>query len=123
MSNTKDITQVRNGMSVRKFLAAELRPKGKTFTWFNMISVPIMTLGVVLIVIRFAKGIGSITNLDQDIPWGLWIGFDVVTGVAFAGGAYVLTFKRLNVRAGVARPNWRVVSRASRHVLPVLRDR
>ena len=92
MSNTKDITQVRNGMSVRKFLAAELRPKGKTFTWFNMISVPIMTLGVVLIVIRFAKGIGSITNLDQDIPWGLWIGFDVVTGVAFAGGAYVLTF-------------------------------
>jgi Ni/Fe-hydrogenase subunit HybB-like protein len=45
-----------------------------------------------LIVIRFWKGLGSITNLTQDIPWGLWIGFDVVTGVAFAGGAYVLTF-------------------------------
>jgi Ni/Fe-hydrogenase subunit HybB-like protein len=43
-------------------------------------------------VIRFWKGIGSITNLTQEIPWGLWIGFDVVTGVAFAGGAYVLTF-------------------------------
>jgi Ni/Fe-hydrogenase subunit HybB-like protein len=26
------------------------------------------------------------------VPWGLWIGFDVVTGVAFAGGAYVITF-------------------------------
>ena len=26
------------------------------------------------------------------IPWGFWIGFDVVTGVAFAGGAYVITF-------------------------------
>ena len=51
-----------------------------------------MVLGVVLIVIRFAKGIGSITNLGQEFPWGLWIGFDVVTGVAFAGGAYVLTF-------------------------------
>ena len=24
-------------------------------------------------------------------PWGIWIGFDVITGVAFAGGAYVLT--------------------------------
>ncbi|MCF8225142.1 MAG: polysulfide reductase NrfD [Bacteroidales bacterium] len=92
MSNSKDIAQVREGMSVRKFLAAEFRPKGSIFTWFNMISVPVMTLGVVLIVIRFAKGIGSITNLTQEVPWGLWIGFDVVTGVAFAGGAYVLTF-------------------------------
>jgi Ni/Fe-hydrogenase subunit HybB-like protein len=51
-----------------------------------------MILGLVLIVIRFAKGIGSITNLTQEVPWGLWIGFDVVTGVAFAGGAYVITF-------------------------------
>jgi len=45
-----------------------------------------------LIVIRFAKGLGSVTNLTQEVPWGLWIGFDVVTGVAFAGGAYVITF-------------------------------
>ena len=45
-----------------------------------------------LIVIRFIYGIGSITNLTQEVPWGLWIGFDVVTGVAFAGGAYVITF-------------------------------
>jgi len=43
-------------------------------------------LGIVLIAIRFWKGIGSITNLSQEVPWGLWIGFDVVTGVAFAGG-------------------------------------
>ena len=57
-----------------------------------MISFPIMILGLVLIIIRFAKGIGAITNLTQETPWGLWIGFDVVTGVAFAGGAYVLTF-------------------------------
>jgi Ni/Fe-hydrogenase subunit HybB-like protein len=51
-----------------------------------------MFLGLVLIIIRFWKGIGSITNLTQEVPWGLWIGFDVVTGVAFAGGAYVITF-------------------------------
>jgi Ni/Fe-hydrogenase subunit HybB-like protein len=51
-----------------------------------------MMLGLALIAIRFYKGIGSVTNLSQEIPWGLWIGFDVVTGVAFAGGAYVITF-------------------------------
>jgi Ni/Fe-hydrogenase subunit HybB-like protein len=78
--------------STWKFLLGELKPKGKILTPFNIISLPIMLAGLVLIVIRFWKGIGSITNLTQDVPWGLWIGFDVVTGVAFAGGAYVLTF-------------------------------
>jgi len=94
MSNIGSITieKEQESKSTWKFLLGELKPKGKIFTPFNMISIPIMLLGLVLIVIRFWKGIGSITNLTQDVPWGLWIGFDVVTGVAFAGGAYVLTF-------------------------------
>ncbi|MCX6270891.1 MAG: polysulfide reductase NrfD [Bacteroidetes bacterium] len=73
-------------------LRKEKKMSNKVLTPFNLISVPIMLLGLILIVIRFWKGIGAITNLTQDVPWGLWIGFDVVTGVAFAGGAYVLTF-------------------------------
>jgi Ni/Fe-hydrogenase subunit HybB-like protein len=78
--------------STWQFILQEFKPKGKIFTPFNLISVPIILAGLVIIVIRFWKGIGSVTNLSQDIPWGLWIGFDVVTGVAFAGGAYVITF-------------------------------
>ncbi|MDX2415542.1 MAG: polysulfide reductase NrfD [Bacteroidales bacterium] len=77
---------------VKTFLKEQIKPRGKIFSPFNLITVPIIILGLILIVIRFAKGIGSITNLTQDVPWGLWIGFDVVTGVAFAGGAYVITF-------------------------------
>jgi Ni/Fe-hydrogenase subunit HybB-like protein len=79
-------------LSIGRFFLSELKPKGKWLTPFNIISLPIMLLGLLLIVIRFYKGIGSVTNLTQEIPWGLWIGFDVVTGVAFAGGAYVITF-------------------------------
>ena len=75
-----------------RFLIAEARPKGPVLTPFNVITAAIMLTTAVLLVIRFATGLGSITNLSQDVPWGLWIGFDVVTGVAFAGGAYVLTF-------------------------------
>ncbi len=75
-----------------KFFLSELKPKGKIITPFNIISALIIIVGVVLIVIRFAKGLGSVTNLNQEFPWGIWIGFDVVTGVAFAGGAYVITF-------------------------------
>lgn len=74
-----------------KFILSELKPKG-IFTPFNIISFPIIILGLVIIAYRFANGLGSVTNLSQDYPWGLWISFDVVTGVAFAGGAYVLVF-------------------------------
>ncbi len=94
MNNTSyTITKDHNTRKpVWKFLVSELKPKGKIFTPFNIISAPVILLGIVIIVIRFAKGIGSVTNLTQEVPWGLWIGFDVVTGVAFAGGAYVITF-------------------------------
>jgi len=92
MNKTIAIHRDNDGKPVWKFLVGELRPKGKIFTPFNIISVPIILLGLGLIVYRFAMGIGSITNLSQEVPWGLWIGFDVVTGVAFAGGAYVITF-------------------------------
>jgi Ni/Fe-hydrogenase subunit HybB-like protein len=86
------INRDNDGKSTWQFLMSELKPKGKFVTPFNIISLPIMLLGFILIIIRFWKGLGSITNLTQEVPWGLWIGFDVVTGVAFAGGAYVLTF-------------------------------
>jgi Ni/Fe-hydrogenase subunit HybB-like protein len=91
-NQTYSITADNDGKPIWKFLISELKPKGKILTPFNLISLPIMILGLTLIIIRFWKGLGSITNLTQETPWGLWIGFDVVTGVAFAGGAYVLTF-------------------------------
>src|SRR5512133_3523888 len=93
MNNTDyTLTQDNDGKSIWKFLVSEPKRKGSFLTPFNIISLPIMLLGLGIIVIRFWKGIGAVTNLTQEIPWGLWIGFDVVTGVAFAGGAYVLTF-------------------------------
>jgi Ni/Fe-hydrogenase subunit HybB-like protein len=86
------IARDNDGQSIVQFVLNELKPKGKMLTPFNIIAFPVIVVGIVLIVLRFMNGIGSITNLNQDTPWGLWIGFDVVTGVAFAGGAYVLTF-------------------------------
>lgn len=100
MRNDVPVVIEKDQKSTWKFILEELKPKGPIFTPFNLISVPIILMGLALIVIRFWKGIGSVTNLNQEIPWGLWIGFDVVTGVAFAGGAYVITFMVyiLNIR-------------------------
>ena len=78
--------------STLRFLLQELKPKGKLLTPFNIITLPVILLGLVLTVIRFTQGLGSVTNLNQQFPWGFWIGFDVVCGVAFAAGAYVITF-------------------------------
>jgi Ni/Fe-hydrogenase subunit HybB-like protein len=80
------------GESLTGFLRRQLRPRGRLITPFNVISLLIMATTAVILVVRFAYGLGSVTNLSQNYPWGLWIGFDVVTGVALAGGAYVLTF-------------------------------
>jgi Ni/Fe-hydrogenase subunit HybB-like protein len=88
----KAATEKERTSGLIKFILTELKPKGKWLTPFNLISIPVIVLAAVLLSIRFARGLGSITNLSQDFPWGLWIGFDVMTGVAFAGGAYVLTF-------------------------------
>ena len=75
-----------------KFILQEMKPRGKWLTPFNIISLPIMFIGFILLILRFVKGLGYATNLSQEFPWGFWIGFDVITGVAFAGGAYVITF-------------------------------
>ncbi|NIN72363.1 MAG: hypothetical protein GTO46_10695, partial [Gemmatimonadetes bacterium] len=87
-----------------RFMLAELRPKGSLLTPFNLISVPIILLGIGILVVRFTRGLGAVTNLSQEFPWGFWIGFDVVTGVAFAGGAYVITFAVYVMRLEKYRP-------------------
>ena len=41
-------------------------------------------------VVRFARGLGAVTNLSDAAPWGLWVAFDVMAGVALAAGGFVL---------------------------------
>ena len=40
---------------------------------------------------RYIFGLGVTTNLTDRTPWGLWIGFDVMGGVALAAGGFVIT--------------------------------
>jgi Ni/Fe-hydrogenase subunit HybB-like protein len=41
-----------------------------------------------VVIFRLLFGLGHVTNLSDQWPWGLWIGFDVLCGVALAGGGY-----------------------------------
>ncbi len=42
-------------------------------------------------VARFLYGLGPTTNLSDATPWGIWIGFDVMSGVALAAGGFIVT--------------------------------
>nr|NJM02946.1 hypothetical protein [Desulfobacula sp.] len=58
-------------------------------TPFNVVAGILLLAGAVITILRFTKGIGAVTNLDNNNPWGLWIGFDLMCGVALAAGGYV----------------------------------
>lgn len=58
------------------------------YTPFNITVGIIMIIGLFLTILRFTGGLSAVTNLDDNYPWGLWIGFDLMAGVALAAGGY-----------------------------------
>jgi Ni/Fe-hydrogenase subunit HybB-like protein len=64
-------------------------PRPKLLSPFNLISGIILIGGAVILAIRFTRGLAATTNLTHTNPWGLWIGFDVMSGVALAAGGFV----------------------------------
>ena len=56
----------------------------KTLLW------ALVGAAVVAAFARFWHGLGAATALTDRTPWGLWIGFDVMGGVALAAGGFVL---------------------------------
>jgi Ni/Fe-hydrogenase subunit HybB-like protein len=55
----------------------------KTLLW------ALMGVWVVVTVARFGHGIGATSGLTDVAPWGFWIAFDVMAGVALAAGGFV----------------------------------
>jgi Ni/Fe-hydrogenase subunit HybB-like protein len=58
-------------------------------TPFNILTGIVLFMGLILTVLRFTQGIGAVTNLDNNNPWGMWIGFDLLCGVSLAAGGYM----------------------------------
>lgn len=62
--------------------------KHKYFTPGVIVLIIIAINGLVFLMGRFLFGIGAVTNLNNQYPWGLWIGVDVAAGVALAAGGF-----------------------------------
>jgi Ni/Fe-hydrogenase subunit HybB-like protein len=59
-------------------------------TFWRVVFVAIMIVGLYATWIRFSQGLGASTNLSDEFPWGIWIGFDILCGVMLAAGGFTL---------------------------------
>jgi Ni/Fe-hydrogenase subunit HybB-like protein len=71
------------GKPWREYLKDQLTP-------MNAVAAVILAVGIPILVARFALGLGATTNLSQSAPWGIWIGFDMMTGIVLAAGGFTI---------------------------------
>jgi Ni/Fe-hydrogenase subunit HybB-like protein len=71
------------GMGWGEYLRSLLTP-------WNAIATIILVVGLPLLAYRFTAGLGATTALSQAYPWGLWIGFDMMTGIVLAAGGFTV---------------------------------
>jgi Ni/Fe-hydrogenase subunit HybB-like protein len=60
------------------------------FTIWRTIFALLLAAGAYSAYLRVRYGLGGVTNLSDQFPWGLWIGFDVLCGVGLAAGGFTL---------------------------------
>jgi Ni/Fe-hydrogenase subunit HybB-like protein len=73
-------------------------------TFWRAVGLVILAFGAVATYIRFAKGLGAATNLSDEFPWGIWIGFDILCGVMLAAGGFTLMAATHIFHTGKYRP-------------------
>ena len=58
------------------------------FTPGVLVLLGLAMVGLGFAIARFTLGLGAVTHLSDQYPWGLWIAIDVATGVALAAGGF-----------------------------------
>src|SRR6201987_3070772 len=59
-------------------------------TFWRVIFLVIMTLGLYSTYVRYLRGLGAVSNMTDQFPWGFWIGFDCLCGVMLAAGGFCM---------------------------------
>ena len=58
-------------------------------TGWQAISTTLILAGTLAAIARFTYGLGATTNLTDEFPWGLWIGFDFL-GIGLAASGFTI---------------------------------
>ena len=59
-------------------------------TFWRVVFIVIMVLGIYSSYVRYFHGLGAVSNMSDQFPWGLWIGFDCLCGVMLAAGGFIM---------------------------------
>ena len=59
-------------------------------TFWRVVFLVIMALGVYSTYVRYLRGLGAVSNMTDQFPWGFWIGFDCLCGVMLAAGGFCI---------------------------------
>jgi Ni/Fe-hydrogenase subunit HybB-like protein len=59
-------------------------------TFWKTVFIVIMALGIYSAIIRYSRGLGAVSNMTDQFPWGFWIGFDCLCGVMLAAGGFCI---------------------------------
>ncbi len=63
---------------------------GKLFTRPFYFFLLLFMIALAILATRFIFGLGSVTNLNDGYPWGIWIVIDVMIGTAFGCAGYAV---------------------------------
>ncbi|MHA2621320.1 MAG: NrfD/PsrC family molybdoenzyme membrane anchor subunit [bacterium JZ-2024 1] len=79
------------GLAVSAFriLTGRFIPGYRNAVWWVFLVV-LWGSGGVALVTRFTRGLGAMTHLSDTFPWGIWVAFDVLCGVALAAGGFLV---------------------------------
>ena len=91
MSEAAHLPAARPTLVERLLLGSSVRDYVRSLnTPWDLGIAAVLVVGIPVLVYRFAFGLGAATHLSQSTPWGLWIGFDMLCGIALAAGGYTL---------------------------------
>jgi Ni/Fe-hydrogenase subunit HybB-like protein len=77
---------------------------GKIWTPFTRVLAGFVIVLVAILAVRFARGLGAVTNLSDGYPWGLWIVWDDVIGSALGAGGFTVAFATYILNRGRYHP-------------------
>jgi Ni/Fe-hydrogenase subunit HybB-like protein len=91
-----------------------MKPLGGPYlTRTTVMAASMVAIMGVLVLIRFCFGLGSVTNLNNGFPWGLWLAYDMVAGSAVGCGGYAVALVVYALNRGQYHPLMRAAILAS----------
>jgi len=72
-----------NRLTIKEYIKSLINP-------FNIVAGIIVLAGLFLIFMRFAFGLGEVTDSSNTQPWGLLLGVGLFTGVPFSASGFVM---------------------------------